>query len=127
MAATARVIMAVRMREVMARPWVGVCVPLAYFNGNSYSTFATHVLVELLWGSQPTAPTCVVWTQRLIDCYALSSAVRFFFSWYTGPAASWCMCAPCFRFALFSMLQCSYFFARWHLAIAITSNNNKIK
>ena len=26
--------MAVRMREVMARPWVGVCVPLA-FTGNS--------------------------------------------------------------------------------------------
>ena len=67
MAATARVIMAVRMREVMARPWVGVCVPLAYFNGNSYSTFPAHVLVEMLWGSQPTAPTCVVWTQRLIE------------------------------------------------------------
>ena len=40
----------------------GVCVPVAYFNGNSYSTFPEHVLVELLCGSQPTAPTCVVWT-----------------------------------------------------------------
>ena len=39
MAATARVIMAVRMREVMARPWVGVCVPLAYFNGNFNTIF----------------------------------------------------------------------------------------
>ena len=40
----------------------GVCVPLAYFNGNWYSTFPEHVLVELQCGSQPTAPTCVVWT-----------------------------------------------------------------
>ena len=86
MAATASVIMAVRMRKVMARPWVGVCVPLAYFNGKPYSTFPAHVLVELLCGSQPTAPTCVVWTYRLIDCFALSSVARVFF--FDVPARS---------------------------------------
>ena len=79
MAATAHVIMAVRICEVMARPWVGVCVPIAHFYGNSWSTFPAHVLVELSCGSQPTAPTRVVWTYRLIDCFALSSAVRVFF------------------------------------------------
>ena len=31
---------------------------------------------ELPCGSQPTAPTCVVWSWRLIDCFAFTSAVR---------------------------------------------------
>ena len=74
--------MAVRMREVMARLWVGVCVPLLYFSGNSWSTFPTHVVIELLCSSQPTAPTCVVWSWRLIDCFALTLAVRSF--WDAG-------------------------------------------
>ena len=97
--------------------------------------------VELLCGSQPTAPTCVVWSWRLIDCFALTSAVRSFWdvglrhsltqrlchtggphygwnsclwlplpvwygsahAWGTSPAVGWCLGAPCFKFALFSM------------------------
>ena len=70
--------MAVRTRAVMARLWVGVCVPLA-FTGSSWSTFPAHVEVELLCGSQPTAPTCVLWNWRLIDCFPHTPAVRGFF------------------------------------------------
>ena len=59
----------------------------------------------------------------------------------TGPAVGWCLCAPCFKFAIelssiyFSSITVSYdiskqnqqrarigkIFARWHLAIAIAS------
>ena len=73
--------MAVRMREVMARPWVGVCVPLA-FTGNSWSTFPAHVVVERLCGSHPTAPTCVVWSWHLIGCFAHTSTIWRF--WDAG-------------------------------------------
>ena len=41
--------------------------------------------------AQPTAPTCVVWSWRLIDCFALTSAVRYFlrrgFSLFMNPTA----------------------------------------
>ena len=45
---------AVRMREVLARTWVGVCVLLALISwhtihGNSWFTFPTHVVGELTW------------------------------------------------------------------------------
>ena len=33
-------------------------------------------MVELLCGSQPTTPKCVVWSWRLIDCFAFTSAVK---------------------------------------------------
>ena len=39
-------------------------------------------MVELLCGSQPAAPTCVVWSWRLIDCFALTLAVKDF--WDAG-------------------------------------------
>ena len=123
--------------------------------------------------------TCVVWSWRLIDCFALESGVRVFWdtgfprsltqrfryaggpqwgrnsclwlplpawygcahAWGTGPAVGWCMFAPCFKFAIelssiyFSSITVFYdiskqnqqrtrigkIFARWHLAIAITS------
>ena len=38
--------------------------------------FLAHVVGELPCGSQPTAPTCVVWSWRLIDGFALISASR---------------------------------------------------
>ena len=70
--------MAVRMREVMAMPWVGVCVPLALIYWKLVINLPANVVVKLLCGSQLTAPTCVVWSLRLIDCFALTSAVRDF-------------------------------------------------
>ena len=33
-------------------------------------------MVELLCGSQPTTPKCVVWSWLLIDCFAFTSAVK---------------------------------------------------
>ena len=37
---------------------------------NPWSAFPEHVVGELPCGSQPTAPTCVVWSWRLIDSFA---------------------------------------------------------
>ena len=42
------------------------------------TVFLAHVVGELPCGSQPTAPTCVVWSWRLIDGFALISASRGF-------------------------------------------------
>ena len=39
-----------------------------------WSTFPVHFVVDLLCRSQPIAPTYVVWSWRLIDCIALTSA-----------------------------------------------------
>ena len=134
-----------------------------------------HVGVELLCSPQPTAPTCVVGSWRLIDCFALTSAVRGFWDalfetlfinqtalprWWTPIRAKRRSVAPlqrdmavCMReilarpwvvyvspllqvfkviFANAIELSSIYFqqrtrigkiFARWHLAIAITSYN----
>ena len=66
--------MAVRMRKVLARPWVGVRVRhllLLFFNINllthqstieGWSTFSAHAAGELPSGHQPTAFTCIVWS-----------------------------------------------------------------
>ena len=40
--------------------------------------FLAHVVGELPCGSQPTAPTCVVWSWRLIDGFVLISVSRGF-------------------------------------------------
>ena len=45
---------------------------------NPWSVFSAHLVGELRGGSQPTAPTCVVWSWRLIDCFAHSAAVGAF-------------------------------------------------
>ena len=42
---------------------------------NLWSAFPAHVVVELQFGSQPTAPTCVVWNWHL-HCKGLASAVK---------------------------------------------------
>ena len=43
--------MAVRMREVMTRLWVGVCMPLALIYWQLIIHLPVHVVVELLCGS----------------------------------------------------------------------------
>ena len=46
-------------------------------NGNwGWSTFPAHAVGELPCGSQPPAPTCVVWSRRLKGCSAPASAVK---------------------------------------------------
>ena len=60
------------LHEGLARTWVGVCVLFAFISwhivhNNSWSTFPVHVVGELKCGSQPTAPTCVVWSWHLKD------------------------------------------------------------
>jgi len=92
----------------------------------------THVVGELLCGSEPTAPTCVVWSWRLKQCFALTSAAletRVFpvywlddhamlmapwlsltlwyscaHAWGTGRAVCWCFFAPCWQFSLMQSL-----------------------
>ena len=50
--------------------------------GNSGSAFPVHVVGEVPCSSQPTAPTCVVWSWHLQECFALASAVKGL--WYRG-------------------------------------------
>ena len=49
---------------------------------NPWSVFPAYLVGELRCGFQPTAPTCVVWSWRLIDCFALTTAVGGF--WEVG-------------------------------------------
>ena len=72
-----------------------MCVcPLLYFTGDSWSTFLAHVVVEQLCGSEPTAPTFVVGSWRLIDCFAPRLGSKGFlgreFSPLINPTASPC-------------------------------------
>ena len=99
--------------------------PLLYFTGNSWSTFPAYVVEELLCGSQPTAATCVVWSWRLIDCFALISTVTGFlrrgFSPFINPTAVPRWCASIRAKKISVAATAPEIFARWHLAIAITS------
>ena len=88
--------MAVCMCEVLARPWDGVCVPVAlslsywiYWHtnqGNSWYAFPAHPVGGLRCGSQPIAPTCIVWSWRLKECFALALAEKCL--WDTGSPCS---------------------------------------
>ena len=49
---------------------------------SEFQCYNAHVVVELLCGCHPTGSTFVVWSWRLIDCFALTSAVRGF--WDAG-------------------------------------------
>ena len=88
--------MAVRMCEVLASPWDGVCVPvtlsLSYWiywhtnQGNSWYAFPAHAVGGLRCDSQPIAPTCIVWSWRLKECFALALAEKCL--WDTGSPCS---------------------------------------
>ena len=127
--------MAVRMREVMARPWVGVSVLLALLVITLPRACRGRTAVRFPANSSHLCRAGLV----LTDCFVLISKrfLRCGFSpfinqrlcraggsqsgqnsclwlplpawygcahtWGTDPAVGWCMCNPCFKFALFSM------------------------
>ena len=67
------------LHEGLARTWVCACVLFAFISwhivhNNSWSTFPVHVVGELKCGSQPTAPTCVMWSWSLLK--GVTSALK---------------------------------------------------
>ena len=44
--------------------------------GNPWSAFPVHGVGELPYGSQLTTPTCVVWSWRLKECYAILMSTK---------------------------------------------------
>ena len=45
-------------------------------SGDSWSAFPGRAVGELPCSCQPTAPTCVVWSWRLKECFGLASEVK---------------------------------------------------
>ena len=98
--------------------------PLSKEHTCTKPTFPAHVVGELPCGSQPTAPTCVVWSWHLkhsprqervfytrvfsghwptaMSCWWAPNSWRnrcpwwhgCAYAWGNGQAVGWCMCAP---------------------------------
>ena len=117
--------MAVRVREVMARPWVGVCVPLALI----YWQFVIHLPRTCHGGTAVRYPAnssqrcCVELALDRLLCTHLGSKgfLRHGFPPFINPTAVPPWWAPIRVKKLSVAASTPEIFARWHLVIAITS------
>ena len=115
--------MAVRMHEVMARPWVGVCVPLALI----YWWFVIHLPHACRGGTAvqfPANSSLMCCVELALDRLLFSSKgfLRRGFYPFFNPMAVPRWWAPIRAKKLSVAATAPEIFACWHLAIAITSN-----